>query len=191
MSVFGVILVRIFPHSDWITPNTDTFHAVLFLAKYLIFVAVAVANITKQHLNCVYTAYKYKCSNTVFLQNDLRINWWNDEKLTVNKRFLWVIFVNLFNNFGAISKFQLIMGSQDRLMGLLFWVFVSVNLIKSFSWYVTHCSYDRIKLIQCRTFIKHTIPSQQNSLLSIFVEELSLTLRLVGGWVTFLASIWC
>ena len=32
MSVFGVILVRFFPHSDWIrtriTPNTDTFHAV-------------------------------------------------------------------------------------------------------------------------------------------------------------------
>ena len=77
-----------------------------------------------------------------------------------------MIFVNLFNNFGAISKFQLIMGLLDRLMGLLFWVFVSVNLIKFFSWYVTHCSYDRIKLIQCRTFIKHTIPLQQNSLLS-------------------------
>ena len=29
MSVFGVILVHIFPHSDWITPNTDTFHLVL------------------------------------------------------------------------------------------------------------------------------------------------------------------
>ena len=32
MSVFGVILIRIFPHSDWIrtriTPNTDTFHVV-------------------------------------------------------------------------------------------------------------------------------------------------------------------
>ena len=37
VSVFGVFLVRIFPHSDWIrrdterygkTPNTDTFHAV-------------------------------------------------------------------------------------------------------------------------------------------------------------------
>ena len=32
MSVFGVILIRIFPHSDWIrsriTPNTDTFYAV-------------------------------------------------------------------------------------------------------------------------------------------------------------------
>ena len=31
MSIFGVILVRIFPHSDWIrtriTLNTDTFHA--------------------------------------------------------------------------------------------------------------------------------------------------------------------
>ena len=26
--VFGVILVRIFPHLDWITPNTDTFYAV-------------------------------------------------------------------------------------------------------------------------------------------------------------------
>ena len=35
MSIFGVFLVRIFPHSDWIrtrkTPNTDTFHAVLVL----------------------------------------------------------------------------------------------------------------------------------------------------------------
>ena len=32
MSVFGVILVRIFPHSDWIqtrTPNTDTFYKVI------------------------------------------------------------------------------------------------------------------------------------------------------------------
>ena len=29
MSVFGVILVHIFLHSDWITPNTDTFHLVL------------------------------------------------------------------------------------------------------------------------------------------------------------------
>ena len=28
VSVFGVILVRIFPHSVWITLNTDTFHAV-------------------------------------------------------------------------------------------------------------------------------------------------------------------
>ena len=28
VSVFGVILVRIFPHSDWITPNKDTFYAV-------------------------------------------------------------------------------------------------------------------------------------------------------------------
>ena len=28
VSIFGVILVRIFPHSDWITPNTDTFFAV-------------------------------------------------------------------------------------------------------------------------------------------------------------------
>ena len=35
MSIFGVFLVRIFPHSDWIrtrkTPNMDTFHAVLVL----------------------------------------------------------------------------------------------------------------------------------------------------------------
>ena len=34
--IFGVFLVRIFPHSDWIrtrkTPNTDTFHAVTFIA---------------------------------------------------------------------------------------------------------------------------------------------------------------
>ena len=29
VSVFGVILVGIFLHSDWITPNTDTFYAVL------------------------------------------------------------------------------------------------------------------------------------------------------------------
>ena len=33
VSLFGVILVRIFPHSDWIrtriTPNTDTFYAAL------------------------------------------------------------------------------------------------------------------------------------------------------------------
>ena len=33
MSVFGVIMVRIFPHSDWIqtriTPNTNAFHAVV------------------------------------------------------------------------------------------------------------------------------------------------------------------
>ena len=54
MSVFGVILVRIFPHSDWIsryfvslciefkcgkiqartTPNTDTFHAVVWNMLY-------------------------------------------------------------------------------------------------------------------------------------------------------------
>ena len=48
MSVFGVILVRIFPHSDWIrrdtqsasgkiqtriTPNTDTFYTVKFIRK--------------------------------------------------------------------------------------------------------------------------------------------------------------
>ena len=37
MSLFGVLLVRIFPHSDWIrtrkTSNTDTFHVVKFLAK--------------------------------------------------------------------------------------------------------------------------------------------------------------
>ena len=36
MSVFGVFLVRIFPHSDWmrttITPNTDTFHAVTVIS---------------------------------------------------------------------------------------------------------------------------------------------------------------
>ena len=43
MSVFGVILVHIFPHSDWIqrdmrenatrvTPNSDTFHAVMTTA---------------------------------------------------------------------------------------------------------------------------------------------------------------
>ena len=37
VSIFGVILVLIFPHSDWIrkvmtriTPNTDTFHALFF-----------------------------------------------------------------------------------------------------------------------------------------------------------------
>ena len=30
VSVFGVILVRIFPHSDGITPNTDTFYAVSY-----------------------------------------------------------------------------------------------------------------------------------------------------------------
>ena len=29
MSVFGNILVHIFPQSDWITPNTDIFHAVV------------------------------------------------------------------------------------------------------------------------------------------------------------------
>ena len=29
MSIFGVILVRIFPHLDWIPRDTDTFHAVL------------------------------------------------------------------------------------------------------------------------------------------------------------------
>ena len=28
-SVFGVIMVRIFPHPDWITLNTDTFYAVI------------------------------------------------------------------------------------------------------------------------------------------------------------------
>ena len=28
VSGFGVFLVRIFPHSDWITPNTKTFYAV-------------------------------------------------------------------------------------------------------------------------------------------------------------------
>ena len=35
VSVFGIILVRIFPHSEWITPNTDTFYAVgsLILSK--------------------------------------------------------------------------------------------------------------------------------------------------------------
>ena len=37
MSVFGVILVRIFPPSDLmrtrITPNTDTFYAIMFLKK--------------------------------------------------------------------------------------------------------------------------------------------------------------
>ena len=27
VSVFEVILVRIFPHSDWVTPNRDTFYA--------------------------------------------------------------------------------------------------------------------------------------------------------------------
>ena len=27
VSVFGVILVGIFPHLDWITPNTDTFYS--------------------------------------------------------------------------------------------------------------------------------------------------------------------
>ena len=27
MSLVGVILVRIFPHSDWITPNRDNFYA--------------------------------------------------------------------------------------------------------------------------------------------------------------------
>ena len=35
--VFGVILVRIFPHSDWIrtwiTPNTDTIYAVHLMSK--------------------------------------------------------------------------------------------------------------------------------------------------------------
>ena len=42
MSVFGVILVRIFPHSDWIrtriTPNTNTFYPVIFWwkASYLV-----------------------------------------------------------------------------------------------------------------------------------------------------------
>ena len=30
VSVFGVILARIFPHSNWITPNTDTFYAVRY-----------------------------------------------------------------------------------------------------------------------------------------------------------------
>ena len=28
VSVFGVVLVPIFPHLDWISPNTDTFYAV-------------------------------------------------------------------------------------------------------------------------------------------------------------------
>ena len=41
MSVFGVFLVRIFPHSDWIrtreSPNTDTFHAVIDYKKYRMF----------------------------------------------------------------------------------------------------------------------------------------------------------
>ena len=30
MSVFGVILVFIFPCMDWITPNSDTFHPVIW-----------------------------------------------------------------------------------------------------------------------------------------------------------------
>ena len=33
VSVFGVILVRIFPHSDWVTRNTDTFYAVKMIWK--------------------------------------------------------------------------------------------------------------------------------------------------------------
>ena len=34
MSVFGVFLVRIFPHSDWKTPNTNTFQAVIILDSF-------------------------------------------------------------------------------------------------------------------------------------------------------------
>ena len=44
VSIFGVFLVRIFPHSDWIrrnkTPNTDTFHAMLFIKFSLIYINI-------------------------------------------------------------------------------------------------------------------------------------------------------
>ena len=39
MSVFGVILVGIFPHLDWITPNTDTFNPVIMENKDLFMIA--------------------------------------------------------------------------------------------------------------------------------------------------------
>ena len=34
VSVLGVNLIPIFPHSDWITPNTDTFYAVFTESKF-------------------------------------------------------------------------------------------------------------------------------------------------------------
>ena len=34
VSVFRVILVHICPHSEWIYPNTDTFHAVWVISSY-------------------------------------------------------------------------------------------------------------------------------------------------------------
>ena len=59
VSVFGVILVRIFPHSDWIrrdmeyecgklrtriTPNTDTFHTVLVIKIFINFLPTVYAS---------------------------------------------------------------------------------------------------------------------------------------------------
>ena len=35
VSVFGVILVRIFQHTDWITPNKDTFCAVILKTPHI------------------------------------------------------------------------------------------------------------------------------------------------------------
>ena len=59
VSVFGVILVRIFPHSDWIrrdteyecgklrtriAPNTDTFHTVLVIKIFINFLPIVYAS---------------------------------------------------------------------------------------------------------------------------------------------------
>ena len=66
MSVFGVILVRIFPHSDWIrtriTPNTNTFYPVIFRwnASYL------VKNLVFFHAITAKKPLREKCPNMEF-----------------------------------------------------------------------------------------------------------------------------
>ena len=53
VSVFGVILVRIFPHLDWITSNTDTFCALFILLAVNCFHRKALLKVLFRVLNTV------------------------------------------------------------------------------------------------------------------------------------------
>ena len=77
--VFGVILVRIFPHADWITPNTDGFYAV-FYSNVSMLDRILQSNKTKASIamkwrNTFYYLYR---NDTAELRNNFQdSNWIN------------------------------------------------------------------------------------------------------------------
>ena len=66
VSVFGVILIHIFPYSDWIrtriTPNTDTFYAVQICRLFLNFkLAFQIFLMHESRFFVILTEFKWDC----------------------------------------------------------------------------------------------------------------------------------